>query len=426
MANAAAQPGTTRDRVQCVVVGGGPAGMVLGLLLGRAGINVTVLERHGDFLRDFRGDTVHASTLRLIDELGLADRLLEIPHREERCINLTFDDGKVAAEDFSRLPGKYQYIVMIPQWDLLNMLAEAAAAQPNFQLLMRAEVEGLLRTDGRVSGVRYIDQDGVRREVHADLVVACDGRASIVRRALELPVREFGAPMDCIWLRVPRKAEDPDETIVRFSARGGLIAVHRVEYWQCAMLVGKDQADRALENDAAVVRSTIGVLAPFLADRVGDLDRNQMSHLEVKLNRARRWWAPGALCIGDAAHAMSPVAGVGVNLAIQDAVAAARYLVPALRRGQVSSRTLARVQRRRMLPTIATQGFQRLAHARWTAPTVSPKPGAVLRAPLPIRAIRRWPRLGGVLGRVIGVGLRPEYLTGPLSELRATAQKGSM
>ncbi|MGZ0236305.1 FAD-dependent oxidoreductase, partial [Streptomyces sp. CPS1] len=348
----------TRDRTTCCVVGGGPAGMVLALLLARSGVEVTVLEKHADFLRDFRGDTVHPSTLALLDELGLAERFARLPQRRVRTVRLPVDPGRpeVKVADLSVLRGPYDYVAMVPQWDLLDLLADEARREPAFELRMNTEATGFLTEGGRVTGVRYRTADGRTGELRALVTVACDGRGSLARSRPELGLRRFACPMDAWWFRLPRRADDPGGLVGRAGDRFLTAMIDRGDYWQCAVLIpkGTDQARRAAGLDRFRAEFTAAV--PWLADRAGVLRSwDEVKLLDVRLDRLRRWHRPGLLCIGDAAHAMSPVFGIGINLAVQDAVATARLLVTPLRRGIVRPRDLRALQRRRMPTTVVTQ-----------------------------------------------------------------------
>ena len=422
------------ERTTCLVVGGGPAGMVLGLLLARAGVPVTVLEKHADFLRDFRGDTVHASTLTLLDELGLGARFAALPQRRIERATVQFDSGTVQLGDLGRLPGRHQHIALVPQWDLLDLLADAGEAEPTFTLRRNAEVTGLLRDGDRVVGARFTDRtDGSVHEVTATLTVACDGRGSAVRAAAGLVPRTFGVPMDVWWFRLPRAADDPVGGVGRIGAGEFLVMIDRGAYWQCGYLIRKGSDARLRAGGVAAFRARLTALQPWIADRTGALTSfDDVKLLDVRLERLRRWYADGLLLIGDAAHAMSPVGGVGINLAIQDAVAAARILAPALRAGgPVPVPVLRRVQLRRWWPTALIQAGQRLAHRRILRPmlaeTAAPQgtstsgtaaptglndaaPGLPATSlPLPMRLMRRFPALQGIPARLIAIGPLPEH-----------------
>ncbi|MFD1214687.1 FAD-dependent oxidoreductase, partial [Arthrobacter sp. GCM10027362] len=354
-------------RTTCVVAGGGPAGMMLGLLLARAGIAVTVLEKHGDFLRDFRGDTVHASTIRLLDELGLGEQFRRLPQSRLDSFAVPGPGGGVVRiGDFSRLRPPYNYVAMIPQWDFLNFLAEAAGREPSFNLRMNTEATGLLFDNGRVAGVSYrsTELDGGTGELRADLTVACDGRHSVLRSAAGLRTREYPVPFDVWWFRLPRHPEEPGPVagiVPAFRDREALVTLFRKDFFQIAYLTDKGSDARLRAEGVERFRQRVAALRPDFADRVDAIRSMDDVHvLDVRLNRLRRWYRDGLLCIGDAAHAMSPAGGVGINLAIQDAVAAAALLAGPLRAGRVTERQLARVQRRRTLPTWLIQAFQRL------------------------------------------------------------------
>lgn len=400
------------ERTTVLVSGGGPAGIVLGLLLGRAGVEVTVLEKHADFLRDFRGDTVHASTMKLIDDLGLGDRFRELP--QGRLGNLELPDAEgsmVTIGDFSRLSEPYNYVGMIPQWDLLRFLAEEAGKEPTFTLRMDTESLAPVREGDAVRGVRYRSRaDGFEGEIRADLTVVCEGRDSSLRQDLDLPEREFDVPFDTWWFRLPRYPQDQDDdSRIAPRIRGSevLLTLHREDYFQLAYLAPKGSDARLRDEGVESFRRRIAALCPSLSDRVDSItDMDEVHMLDVRLNILRRWYCDGALCIGDAAHAMTPVGGVGINLAVQDAVAAARMLGPTLQRGKVATSDLARVQRRRKLPTQVIQGAQRVINRRVLRPAFEGRRSGPPRALVSL--MNRAPALSKLPARLVSYGPRPE------------------
>ncbi|WP_432534156.1 FAD-dependent oxidoreductase [Kineococcus arenarius] len=406
-----AREGTGRaEQVRCVVAGGGPAGVVLGLLLARAGVPVLVLEKHGDFLRDFRGDTVHPSTLRLLDELDLAGEFLRLPHARVRRATATTDDGTFTVADFSRLPGRFPFLALVPQWDFLDLLASRARRYPGFELRTGAQVVGLLREGERVAGVRYRSSaDGAEHEVRAALTVAADGRGSVLREAAGLPLRSFGVGVDVLWFRLPNPPGGAGpSTGVRLSAGRFLVVLDRGDYLQCAFVVPSGGLGALRGRGIGEFRAELARLVPQLAPVVGGLAGFGDVHvLRVRIDRLRRWYRDGLLVIGDAAHAMSPVGGVGVNLAVQDAVAAARLLAAPLRRGAPAPRDLARVQRRRWLPVAVTQLAQRVAHRRVLEASLARE--RPVRAPLALRLLQRVPALQVLPAAAIGLGVLPEH-----------------
>ena len=396
---------------RCAVVGGGPAGMMLGLLLARAGIEVVVLEKHADFLRDFRGDTIHPSTLELMHELGLLDAFLELPHQKITELKAWFGGTELTLADFTHLPTHCRFIALMPQWDFLDFLAREAARYPAFRLRMQAEVTGLIEEAGRIVGVRGHTSEGAL-EIRADLVVGADGRHSTVRQAAGLAVEQLGAPLDVLWFRLPRFSGDPDETAIRFGSGQLLVLLNRGEYWQCGYGIAKGSLEEIRAKGLPELRRHITDLAPFVLDRVGALDDWQrIKLLTVRVDRLRRWYRPGLLCIGDAAHAMSPVGGVGINLAIQDAVAAANLLTEPLRNATLTETHLLRVQRRRELPTRVIQRLQMLIQNQVIANVLASR--GTSRPPLALRVIGKVPGFRRFLARLVGIGIRPEHVRAP-------------
>ena len=402
---------TAASRTGCCVVGGGPAGLVLGLILARAGVRTTVLEKHADFLRDFRGDTVHASTLTLLDELGLGERFADLPPSWVEHLTVELDEGPYRVADLSRLPGPHKHIALVPQWDFLNVVADASRQEPSYELIMSAEVTDLLWDGQRISGVRY-DRDGHSNQLEADLVIACDGRSSVVRERAGLKSRTFGVPMDVLWFRLPRLATDPEGLVGRISRSNLLIMIDRGDYYQIGVVIRKGSLATLRDHGIDALRQRLRDALPWLGDRVDLLTSfDDIRLLNVVLSRLPRWYREGLLCIGDAAHAMSPVGGVGINLAVQDAVAAGRLLAPALRTGRVATARLRAVQRRRWLPTVLTQAFQRVAHrlvvaTRMANDEAAPRPTI---APAPLRLLQRFPVLQAIPGYFLGIGLLPEH-----------------
>jgi 2-polyprenyl-6-methoxyphenol hydroxylase-like FAD-dependent oxidoreductase len=394
--------------VRCCIAGGGPAGMMLGLLLARAGVDVVVLERHADFLRDFRGDTIHPSTLEVAHELGLLERLLTLPHQKVQRINAQFGDLALTVADFSSLSTQCRFVAFMPQWDFLNFLTEEAARYSTFQLRRQADVTGLIEEEGFVVGLRANTSDGLL-EVRADLVVGADGRHSTVRSRAGLSVEEFGAPMDVLWFRLSRRSSDPGDPVGRFDAGRIFIMLNRSDYWQCGFVIPKGSRDRFQEQGLPAFRDAVAQLAPFMVDRVGELhDWEPIKLLTVQVDRLRQWYRPGLLCIGDAAHAMSPVGGVGINLAIQDAVATANLLTAPLRAGRLTTQDLQRVQQRREWPTRMTQRVQLMIQNRVIRPALSGSDR--FSPPFAIRLLALVPFLRRIPARMIGLGFRPEHV----------------
>ena len=399
------------ESTTCCIAGGGPAGVMLGLLLARQGVDVVVLEKHGDFFRDFRGDTVHPSTLRLLAELGLADRFLELPHQEVATLGVTTDDGTYVLADFSRLPGDFPFLTFVPQWDFLTFLADEGRRHPSFDLRMDAEAVGLIREDGVVRGVRYRTGHGGEEELRAVLTVAADGRHSRLRADAGLRLREFGAPMDVLWFRLPKP---PDDGRPSFGGAGRitrgrmLVRLDRGDYWQCAYLVPKGGYAALQAAGTAAFRADLARLLPEGAAVHEVRSWDDVRVLSVRVDRLTRWHRPGLLFIGDAAHAMSPIGGVGINLAVQDAAAAARLLAGPLRHGEVPERSLARVRRRRLLPTVVTQLVQRQVQTRLLSRILAGD--APIGTPRLVRLLDRHPVLQGVPARAVGFGLLPEHV----------------
>jgi len=396
--------------VNCVIAGGGPAGMMLGFLLARAGVGVTVLEKHADFFRDFRGDTVHPSTLEILYELGVLDEFLRLPHSKVRTLTGQIGETTLRLADFSHLPVHCKFLVFMPQWDFLNFLAEQARAYGSFSLEMRAEVTGLLFDGESVGGVR-VRTPGGERERRAELVVAADGRDSQVRAAAGLQSIDFGAPMDVLWMRLSKKPGDPEQLFGRIDFGRIFVMLDRGDYWQCGLVIRKGGLAEIQQRGIDALRADIVELNPFVCDRVTELrDWSDIKLLTVQVNRLREWYRAGLLCIGDAAHAMSPIGGVGINLAVQDAVAAAGILIPELRRGsRIPIDALRRVQRRRELPTRVTQRAQLIIQNNVIKRVLGRR--GRMKPPLVVRALGAIPVLQRIPARLIGLGFRREHVT---------------
>lgn len=391
----------------CCVVGGGPAGMMLGYLLARQGVAVTVLEKHEDFFRDFRGDTVHPSTLEVLGELGLLTEFLKLPHQKVESVGVAIGDSTFKMADFRYVPVQCKFVALMPQWDFLNFLSSHAKQFPAFRLLMKHEAVDLLRDGKNIAGV-VVRSDGQEVQVHADLVIGCDGRHSVTRHTAGLEVIEHGVPIDVLWFRISRKPDDPAQVLGNINYGKLLILINRSDYFQAGLIIPKGSYNdiQALGIDA--FRATIGRIAPWLGERVNELhDWEQIKILTVQINRLRRWHTPGLLCIGDAAHAMSPAGGVGINLAIQDAVAAANLLAEPLRERHLREADLAAVQVRRVFPTRITQAIQLAAHRGFARVFENPGP---IQAPWQLKAVQRIPGIHRALGYAVGIGARPEHV----------------
>jgi 2-polyprenyl-6-methoxyphenol hydroxylase-like FAD-dependent oxidoreductase len=416
------------DRIEtlkttCCIVGGGPAGMMAGYLLARAGVDVLVLEKHADFLRDFRGDTIHPSTLEVMRELGLLDGLLQLPHNQVQELHGIIGETDVPIADFSHLPTTCRFIALMPQWDFLNFLVEHAKRFKTFQIRMEAEVTDLIQQNGPVLGVRVQTPQGTL-EVRADLVIGADGRSSIVRQRAGLEITDLGAPMDVLWMRLPRHAGDPPQTIGRVNTGAILIMLDRGDYWQCGFVIRKGAFDEIKENGLAAFQERLASFAPVFSDRVSLLDDwDKIKLLTVKVDRLTRWHCPGLLCIGDSAHAMSPIGGVGINLAIQDAVAAANLLADPLRKKAVDDKVLHQVQKRRELPARWTQGLQLFIQERIIKRVLSTdKPVSV---PKIFRLFQWLPFLRRIPGRLVGIGFRPEHVPKAFIDTRSFGKPAS-
>ncbi|PZO02036.1 MAG: hypothetical protein DCF30_06055 [Hyphomicrobiales bacterium] len=395
----------------CAIAGGGPAGMMLGFLLARAGIDVIVLEKHADFLRDFRGDTIHPSTLQLMHELGLLHDFLKLPHSKMADIAMRFGAETIKFADFSHLPVAAPYIAMMPQWDFLDFLADRGREQPRFILMMNAKAEGLIEDAGRIVGLAGTGEEGPF-SIRADLVVAADGRRSDIRAASGLTGIDIGAPMDVLWFKLPREPGDPDQTGGQIANGRLLVTLNRGDYWQSAFVIPKGTFANLRAGGLQAFRDGIVKLAPWFANRMQAIeDWDEIKLLTVSVDRLEKWWRPGLLCIGDAAHAMSPIGGVGVNLAVQDAVAAANRLAAPLREKRLSDGDLAAVQERREFPTRATQRMQVIAQNRIITPLLArPESDAPLRPPFVVRLFDRFPVLRRLPARLVGMGVRPEHI----------------
>jgi len=388
--------------------------MMLGLLLARAGVDVLVLEKHNDFLRDFRGDTIHPSTLELMNELGVLDEFLTRPHQELQQLAGQVGDEILPLADFSHLPTKKKCIVFMPQWHFLNFLADHARQYPTFQLWMDAEVTDLIENSGQVVGARVKTKDGPC-DVMSDLLVGADGRTSVVRERAGLDIEVLGAPMDVMWFRVSRRSDDPSQALGRFVGGKVMVMLNRDEYWQCGYVIAKGTLDHVKVRGIEAFRHDLQTIAPFLADRTNEVrDWDDIRLLTVRVDRLRKWYRGGLLCIGDAAHAMSPLGGVGINLAIQDAVATANILAERLRNKTLTENDLAKVQRRRMFPTRLTQAAQVFMQDYVLSPILgSNEPDSV---PFVLRLFKWFPVLRRIPARLIGIGVRPEHIRGMKDE----------
>lgn len=401
----------TEIRTTCCVVGGGPAGMMLGLLLARAGVEVVVLEKHGDFLRDFRGDTVHPSTLELMHELGILDQFLALPHQKVSQLGGQIGTDFVTMADFSYLPTKCKYVAFMPQWDFLDFIADQGMKYSGFSVRMNTKATQLIEENGQITGVVAEGPDGEIR-VKAELVVAADGRASILREQAKLPLQDIGAPMDVLWMRLSRLASDPPQTLGRIQPGVMFVMLNRGDYWQCGYIIAKNALEKLKSEGLESFQKRVVKIVPFTVDRVGELKSwDQIKLLTVQVNRLKKWYRKGLLFIGDAAHAMSPVGGVGINLAVQDAVAAANLLYKPLLDGNCTEEDLKKVQDRRTFPTVATQEFQVAIQNNVVKPTLEGT--TVLGAPWPVKLLNLIPPLRGIPAAVIGNGFRPEHIRSP-------------
>jgi len=390
----------------CLIAGGGPAGMMAGLLLARAGVDVIVLEKHEDFLRDFRGDTIHPSTMQVLHELGLLEDFLKRPHQEISQVEGDIGETRVKIADLSHLPTKARFIALMPQWDFLDFIAEKATAYTRFRLMMRAEARDLIVEDGRVTGLKVETPAGLS-EIRSDLVIGADGRHSALRAASGLAVKDLGVPIDVLWMKIAHREGDGDAVLGKIAAGAIFVMLYRGDYWQCALVIRKGGYDEVRAQGLDALRAKVAALAG--RDRVDEIQSwDDVKLLTVAVDRLEQWWRPGLLFIGDAAHAMSPVGGIGINLAIQDAVAASNILATPLRRKRLRDSHLAALQKRRLFPTRLTQGFQVTVQNTIIASVLKAREAPPV--PFPVKLLQRWPRLRRIPARIIGMGFRPEHV----------------